>query len=261
MDLAKTICNVFAFTSYKLRGTVFHFCIICLVPGMILSQNAPSKKILIFSKTEGYRHKSIEAGIEAIKLRCAQNHISADATENSRWFNKKKLREYDAVLFLSTSGDVLGKKQETALQDFIWSGGGFVGIHGATTTEYDWEWFGNMIGGYFDGHPEPQEATLIIDDSTHPATKHLPRTWIHFDEWYNFRWINDDFNVLISVDESTYKGGKHKNGHPIAWYKSFEGGRIFYTALGHTDESYSEEHFLNHLMGGILYAVDKTTNE
>jgi|SRR5690606_23870205 len=231
------------------------------IPFSVLSQELPTPKILIFSKTEDYRHESTEMSIDAIKMLCVQNGIQVESTENSKWFTNRKLKKFDAVLFLNSSGDVFNKKQEKAFQKFIRSGGGFVGIHGASTTEYEWDWFGKLIGGYFNGHPEPQEATIIVRDTSHLSTKHLPKNWKRFDEWYNFRWVDEDFNVLLLLDESTYDGGRHGDKHPIAWYKSFEGGRMFYTALGHTKESYSEDHFLNHILGGILYALDKSANK
>lgn len=235
--------------------------IACLVPAFVLSQDASPKKMLIFTKTVDFRHESTEVSIEAIKTLCAENGIEADATEDSDWFTSEKLNEYDAVMFLSSSGDVFNEKQEIAFQEYIRSGGGFVGIHGASTTEYDWDWFGKMIGGYFNGHPEPQDATVIVDNHQHLSTKHLPERWDRFDEWYNFRWVDKEFNVLLSLDETTYEGGEHPDNHPIAWYKSYDGGRMFYTALGHTKESYSETPFLDHVLGGILYAMRESKNE
>lgn len=243
--------------SSKLKRTVLLCCLMGIVPFLVQSQNVSAKKLLIFTKTLDYRHESTEVSIEAIKNLCAKNGIQVDATEDSKWFRKGKLKKYDAVVFLNSSGDVFNTKQEIAFRNYIQSGGGFVGIHGATTTEYDWEWFGKMIGGYFNGHPEPQNATVIINDNTHLSTKHLPKKWNRFDEWYNFRWVNQDFKVLLSLDENTYEGGGHKENHPIAWYKPFEGGRMFYTALGHTKESYSENLFLQHILGGIYYAMGK----
>ncbi|GLR18470.1 ThuA domain-containing protein [Portibacter lacus] len=245
----------------KAERTVWMICLIGFIPFLAQSQNISKKKVLIFSKTMDYRHESTEVSIEAIKTLCAQNDINTEATENSEWFNSQKLKEYDAILFLNSSGDVFNREQEVAFENYIRSGGGFVGIHGASTTEYEWEWFGKMIGAYFNGHPEPQEAVVIVNDTTHLSTKHLPKKWKRFDEWYNFRWVDEDFNMLLSLDESTYNGGGHKDNHPIAWYKPYDGGRMFYTALGHDKESYSEQHFLNHVLGGILYAIDNPAKE
>lgn len=232
--------------------------LIACTPVLVSGQAANAPKVLIFSKTKDYRHESTEASIVAITNLCRKHGIAADATEDSEWFTSEKLSAYRAVLFLNSSGDVFNEAQEAALTSYIQSGGGFVGIHGASTTEYDWEWFGRMIGGYFAGHPQPQNGTLIVHDTTHLSTRNLPRKWNHFEEWYNFRWVDENFNVLLSVDESTYQGGRHKDHHPISWYKSFEGGRMFYTALGHGTECYSDQHFLNHVLGGILYAIGES---
>lgn len=234
-------------------------CIMILcVPMPGLGQGNVPAKLLIFTKANDYVHESTAGGVIAITDLCRQHGIEADATDESEWFTKARLEEYGAVMFINTSGDVFNESQQNAFRDYIRSGRGFVGVHGASTTEYDWEWFGKMIGGYFAGHPEPQQATLIIHDTTHVSTRRLPKIWKHFDEWYNFRWVDQKFNLLLSVDEATYTGGRHKDHHPISWYKSFDGGRVFYTALGHTEECYSDEHFLNHVLGGVFYALGKS---
>ncbi|MFB2118225.1 ThuA domain-containing protein [Parapedobacter sp. 2B3] len=220
--------------------------------------NDPAEKVLIFTKTLDYRHESTEVSIVAISKLCEQNGILVDATEDSEWFRPEKLREYAAVIFLNSSGDVFNDAQQDAFRNYIRGGGGFVGIHGASTTEYAWDWFGRFVGAYFAGHPEPQPATLIVHDTTHISTCKLPRKWTHFEEWYNFRWVDQDFNLLLTVDESTYHGGHHPDHHPISWYKPFEGGRMFYTALGHGEECYADKHFLEHILGGILYAINRT---
>jgi type 1 glutamine amidotransferase len=167
------------------------------------------------------------------------------------------LKQYDAVVFLSTTGNILNDEQQKAFEEFIRSGKGFVGIHAAADTEYDWPWYGKLVGAYFVSHPKQQKAKLTITDHKHASTKHLPTTWERFDEWYNYKSRNNDVKVLMTIDESSYQGGKEGAYHPMAWYHSFDGGRSFYTALGHTDESYKEENFLKHLLGGIKYAVGK----
>lgn len=222
-------------------------------------QTAPDKikKVLIFSKTNGFRHESIPAGIEAIKKLGKENHFLVDATEDSLAINSKNLKQYQAVIFLSASGHVLGESQKLALQKFIEKGKGFVGIHSATNCEPDWSWYTQMIGGIFDGHPEPQNAKLIIVNHEHPSTKYLPAIWERKDEWYNFKYLNPNVNVLIKIDETSYKGGKHGDNHPLAWYHEYDGGRSFYTALGHSPESYSDPLFVQHLLGGITYTMGK----
>lgn len=211
--------------------------------------------VLVFSKTNGYRHESIETGVAAIKKLGADNNFTVDATEDSLEINGQKLSSYKAVIFLSTTLNVLGKNEEKALQGFIQQGGGFVGIHAATDCEYDWPWYVKMIGASFESHPEQQVATLRVVDSEHPATQPLPAAWQRKDEWYNFKNLNPDVRLLLTIDETSYKGGKNGTNHPMAWCHSFEGGRIFYTALGHTKESFSEPLFLQHLLGGIQYSL------
>ncbi len=213
------------------------------------------KKVLIYSKTNGYRHQSISAGIEAIKKLGNDNNFLVDATEDSLDINDKKLKKYQAIIFLSTTGKVLGEAQEQALQNFIHNGGGLVGVHAATDCEYGWPWYVQMIGANFESHPQQQMAKLNVVDSKNIATQHLPAVWERKDEWYNFKNMNPSVNVLLKIDETSYTGGKNNNNHPMAWYHNFEGGKVFYTALGHTNESYTEPFFLQHLLGGIKYSL------
>ena len=139
--------------------------------------------------------------------------------------------------------------QENAFERYIQAGGGFVGIHAATDAEYQWGWYTRLVGAHFLSHPEQQEAVLNVVDKNHISTKHLPDPWKRKDEWYNFKQLNKDVNVLIKIDEKSYKGGANGDNHPMAWYHEYDGGRAFYTALGHVDESYQEENFLKHILG------------
>lgn len=217
-------------------------------------QESPS--ILIFTKTEGFRHQSIPTGVETVKEIASENDISTFHTEDATYFQPDSLSKYDLVLFLNTTGDILNEDQQDAFEQFIEGGGGFVGIHAASDTEYEWHWYGEMVGAYFESHPEIQEATITIRDKNHPSTSFLPDEWVRTDEWYNFKDINPDIYVLMNLEESTYEGGKNGNEHPIAWYHEYEGGRIFYTAGGHTSESYSDSLFRKHILGGIQYVLD-----
>ena len=223
--------------------------------------NNPGKKenpkILIFSKTNGYRHSSIPAGIAAIKKLGAENNFDVDATEDSTWFSSNTLGRYAALIFLSPTGTVFGPAEEKALQDYIHNGGGYVGIHAASDCEYKWPWYGSLVGAYFKSHPKQQQARLLVVDKDHPSTRSLPDVWERFDEWYNFFNISQEIHVLIKIDEHSYTGGENNDNHPMTWYHNFEGGRVFYTALGHTDESYSDPKYLAHLLGGINYAMGK----
>lgn len=224
------------------------------------SQLNTQKSLLVFTKTEGYRHASIPDGVEALKKMAADNGWKIRHTEEASVFNPDSLTAYNAVIFLSTTGDIFNTEQQDALKDFINNGGGFTGIHAATDTEYEWPWYGNMVGAYFESHPQIQEARLEVINQNHPSTDFLPVEWIRTDEWYNFMDINPDINVLINLDESSYEGGNNGEKHPIAWYHEFEGGRIFYTGGGHTSESFSSEQFFNHVEGGIEYVLQNSAD-
>lgn len=228
------------------------------------SDKRPGKpRILVFSKTVTFRHSSIPFGKEAIIKLGAENGFLVDTTENADYFNEDSLKNYSAVVFLNTTDtkdSLLNHYQENAFERYIQAGGGFVGVHAATDAEYHWGWYGRLVGGYFNGHPEQQEAVLNVVDKNHISTKHLPDQWKRKDEWYNFKNLNKDVKVLITIDEKSYKGGTNGDYHPMAWYHEYDGGRAFYTELGHTDESYQEENFLKHLLGGILYAIGENKN-
>jgi type 1 glutamine amidotransferase len=159
------------------------------------------------------------------------------------------------VIFLSTTGDVFDGNQQAAFERFIRRGGGFVGVHSAADTEYDWAWYGGLVGAYFKSHPRIQPATLIVADSTHPSSEHLPPRWARRDEWYNFREAPAVGRTLLVIDEKSYSGGTMRLRHPMAWCQEYDGGRAWYTALGHTIETYGEPLFLRHLLGGILWAA------
>jgi type 1 glutamine amidotransferase len=230
-----------------------------LMGGMLLgsSADAKNKKILVFCKTAGFHHSSIKEGIAAIQKLGAENHFDVDSTINADKFTDANLKQYQAVVFLSTTGDVLNETQQKAFENYIKKGGNFVGVHAATDCEYDWAWYGNLVGAYFAAHPSQQMAKLNVTDRTHISTKHLPEVWERKDEWYNFKWMASDLKVLISIDETSYDAGNAKMGakHPMAWYHEYDGGRAFYTELGHVEESYTDPLFLQHLLGGIKYAL------
>ncbi|MCW9708502.1 ThuA domain-containing protein [Fodinibius salsisoli] len=222
-------------------------------------QNNPAEEnssILIFSKTEGFRHGSIETGAEAVQKLVSEEELQPLHTENAAYFHPDSLASFEAVIFLNTTGDILNDQQQQHFEQFIQQGGGFVGIHAAADTEYEWPWYGNMVGAYFVSHPAIQEATLNVIDQSHPATSHLPSEWVRTDEWYNYKEISDQINVLIELDESSYEGGENGDYHPISWYHDYDGGRAFYTGLGHTEESYSEPHFLDLLRGALDYVLE-----
>jgi uncharacterized protein len=213
--------------------------------------------VLVFYKTNGYHHSCIPAGIAAIKRFGKENGFSVDATEDSLSFTDNNLKHYATLIFLCPTGKVFGPDQEAALKNYIEQGGGWVGIHSATDCEYNWPWYNQLAGAYFKSHPAQQEAKLIITNKNHPATTGMPDTWIRKDEWYNFKDLNPDITVLIKIDETSYKGGENGANHPMAWFHQFDGGRAFYTEMGHTEESWSDPVYLKHLLGGIEWAMEK----
>ncbi|WP_433363968.1 ThuA domain-containing protein [Actinoplanes sp. CA-142083] len=221
---------------------------------------APLTKVLVFSKTAGFRHDAIPAGIAAIQKLGNENGFSVTATEDAAQFTAANLAQYQAVVWLSTTGDVLDANQQAAFQSYIGAGGGYVGVHAAADTEYDWPWYGGLVGAYFLSHPAIQPATVRVEDATNPATAHLPAAWVRTDEWYNYR-ANPRANVrvLLSLDESTYSGGSMAGDHPITWCQNYGGGRAFYTGLGHTQESYADPNFTRLLLGGLRIAAGAVT--
>ncbi len=219
-------------------------------------------KVLVFSKTEGYRHESIPDGIKAIQEMGSREGFTVDASEDAADFNEENLAQYAAIVFLSTTGDILDYQQQVHLERYIQAGGGFVGIHAATDTEYEWPWYNKLVGAYFESHPNNpnvREATCTVVDHGHQASDSLPDSFQKVDEFYNFRSINPDINVLVTIDESTYEGGTNGDNHPMVWYHEYDGGRAFYTAFGHTSESFEEPEFLEQLSGGLAYAIGEAS--
>jgi uncharacterized protein (TIGR03437 family) len=230
-----------------------------ILPGFALSLSLPYQpqpRALIFSKTAGFRHDSIPDGIAVIRQLGQQNGFDVDATEDAAAFSEQNLARYEAVVFLCTTGDVLNDSQQAAFERFIRQGGGFVGVHSASDTEYGWSWYGGLVGAYFQNHPAIQRATVRVEDAAHPSTASLPASWERTDEWYNFR-LNPRGRVktLARLDEATYQGGEMGADHPIAWCQLYDGGRAWYTAGGHTRESYAEPLFRLHLLGGLQFAM------
>ncbi len=215
-------------------------------------------RVLVFSKTMGFRHSSIEAGQAALLKMGQEQGFAVDTTENAAQFNEENLKRYRAVVFLSTTGDVLNAEQQNSFERYIQAGGGYLGIHAAADTEYDWPWYGKLAGAWFDNHPNPdnvQKGTFVVMDKKNPATKHLPKRWEREDEFYAYKNISPAIKVLLTIDEKTYRGGTNGEHHPMAWYQEFDGGRSFYTAGGHTDATFSEPLFLKHLWGGLQYVM------
>ncbi|MGV3505334.1 MAG: ThuA domain-containing protein [Adhaeribacter sp.] len=226
----------------------------CLSTKQSAARQAPAR-ILVFSKTAGFKHASIPAGLAALQKLGQENGFRVDTTKNAAYFTQDSLQHYQAVVFLSTTMNVLNDRQQVAFERYIQAGGGFAGIHAAADTEYDWPWYNKLVGAQFLSHPHNQTATIRVSDKSHPATAALPDQWSRLDEWYNYKSIYPNIKVLATLDESTYEGGQNGAKHPIIWYHDFDGGRAFYTGLGHTNESYSDPVFLGHVLGGIRYAM------
>jgi cytochrome c len=215
-------------------------------------------RILVFTKTKGWYHTSIPSGIAALQQLGKTQGFLVDTTKNAAYFVDDSLKKYSAVVFLSTTMNVLDADQQVAFERYIQAGGGFAGIHAAADTEYNWPWYNKLVGAYFQSHPNNpnvRQATVDVLDTTHQSTKGLPARWVRSDEWYNYKSINPDIQVLATLDEESYEGGTNGPNHPIAWYHAYDGGRAFYTGGGHTDESFSEPLFVKHLLGGVKYAI------
>jgi type 1 glutamine amidotransferase len=230
--------------------------------GPDVAQPGPAvlENVLVYSRTVGYRHDAIGPAIEAIRqLGTAGGGFAVTATEDPAQFNDALLARFDVVVFLSTTMDVLDDTQQAAFQRYIRAGGGWVGVHAATDTEYGWPWYGQLIGGnaWFKSHPEIQTVTLNVETAAHASTAHLPATFQLQDEWYNFQANpRTSVTVLLTLDESSYSPGVDAMGdHPIAWFHEFDGGRAWYTALGHRQELYQDPSFTQHLLGGIRWAA------
>lgn len=222
------------------------------------------KGVLLFSKTNGFRHGSIEKGVEEIKKAGEARGWHVVSTENGAFFNDDYLKKFKAVVFLSTTGDILTPAQEKAFEKYMAAGGGYVGIHSASDTEYDWKWYDAFLGTHFKNHsifPHTPEGELTTEINDHPTTRHLPAKWKMKEEWYNFNKSvrsSTNFKVLVSVDEKTYNTGETKGmggDHPISWIHETGQGRMFYTALGHHPETYTDPNSLNHILTAIEWAA------
>ncbi|UDF12006.1 ThuA domain-containing protein [Antiquaquibacter oligotrophicus] len=235
------------------------------VPLSLSASAAPAEaavdfRVLVFSKTAGFRHGSIETGNAAIEALGEANNFEVEVSEDATLFdavNADGLATYDAIVFNSTTGDFFTPEQQETFENYIRNGGGFAGIHAASDAEYDWPWWNQLVGAYFNGHPVDQTATIKINDRVNPSTEHLTGdSWQRLDEWYNFRnFQTDKVHVLLSLVESSYTGGTNGVEHPISWCQEIEGGRSWYTGMGHTNASFSEQNFLQHILGGIKIAA------
>lgn len=225
----------------------------------------PQFKALLFTKTAGWHHTSINEGVDGLRELSKRHQFDLVWQEDATYFNPQYLQQFDVIIFLSTTGDILNDEQQAAMEAFIQSGKGFVGIHAASDTEYEWPWFKQLVGRMFKIHPRNQTAKLTVLDAGFPGMERMPEKFWWTDEWYEFGdETSENLNYLLSIDESTYEpeaqwgdniGKGMGDFHPLAWYQEFDGGRSFYTALGHMAETYSDKMFLEHIYGGIFWAA------
>lgn len=222
---------------------------------------APRPRLLVFSRTEGFRHGSIPAGVECMRSIGGELGYEVIATEDPGVFDPETLAGIDVVVFMNTTGDVLDPAHEAAFEAWFRRGGGWLGVHAAADTEYDWPFYEELVGAYFKSHPAIQEAVVVVEDREHPATRMLPGLWRRQDEWYTYRMNpRPHVTVLARVDESTYIGGGMQGDHPIAWCHEIDRGRSLYTGGGHTNESFSEPAFRAHLAGAVRW-LDRASDD
>ncbi|MDH5603675.1 MAG: ThuA domain-containing protein, partial [Cyclobacteriaceae bacterium] len=235
-----------------LSACAFYFVLSIL---MISCEGKKEREVLVFSKTASFRHESIEVGIQAIMKLGKENGFKVVQTEDAAVFSEDSLSRYQAVVFLNTTGNVLDYSQQADFERYIQAGGGYVGVHAASDTEYEWPWYGKLAGAFFEGHSRIQDADMYVVDSSHISTRGMEHKWTFNEEWYSFKAFDPSIRVLIELDEKSYYGGTNGDYHPITWYHDFDGGRAFYTGLGHKEETFADNTFLKVLLGGIQYAM------
>jgi len=225
----------------------------------------PQFNVLLFTKMEGWHHKAVNEGVTAMRELSEKHHFAMDWHEDPNTFTDENLEKYDAVVFMLNTGNVLNEEQQGAMKRFIQAGNGFVGIHSASDTHYDWEWYTKLVGRMFVIHPPIQTAQLEVLDRSFPGMERMPDKFWFTDEYYEFGPEKvEGLNYLLAIDEDTYdpsadwgrvSGDGMGEFHPLAWYHEYDGGRSFYTALGHVPAVYKDTLFLEHLYGGLMWAA------
>jgi uncharacterized protein len=236
--------------------------------------NAPTtqrakKKVLVFNRADKFKHTSIPLSAEVFKQMDAVSEVFEFlVSDDIAQFEKDKLNTYGAVVFCLTTGEIpLSEAQKSALLEFVQSGkGGLVGIHSATDTFYDWPQFGEMLGGYFDGHPWGAGDTVTIKNEQPTNAITLPFGKYPFqltEEIYQFKepYSRAKQQVLLSLDTdktNVSKGGVKRTDKDfaVAWTKSYGKGRVFYTSLGHNDAVWKDPRFQAHLIAGLLWVTN-----
>ena len=221
----------------------------------VLALAVAKPRLLVFSKTAGFRHDSIPVGLQAMKELGVERGFAVEGSEDASLFSEQGLSKFDVVMFLNTTGDVLNAEQEKAFEKFMRAGGGYVGVHAAADTEYDWPFYGEVVGAYFKTHPAIQKAKVKVEDRSHATSSFLLAEMERTDEWYTYRASpRPNVHVLMSLDESSYEGGG-MGDHPITWWREVGIGRAFYTGFGHTKESYAEPDVRRMLAEAVIWAA------
>jgi len=227
----------------------------CLCLVLLPLPAAADDAILVFTRTAKFRHESIPVAVQTLRQLASDQHLRTDHSEDSRIFTAATLAPYKAVVFANTTGDVLDAPQQAALQAYIEGGGGYLGLHSAADTEYDWPWYGELVGAWFDKHPPGLQTTHVIleGDAVEPVQ------WTLTDEIYNYRRNPRPFvQVLATVDESRYEGGSMGEDHPIAWCRAMGKGRSWYTGVGHDAAVYADVNVQALLRRGLAYTTGMT---
>ena len=242
--------------------------LLLVIIGVLSTSTALAEQFraLMITKTNGFHHQSIADAVPAIRALAEKHHFEVVWEENiDGVFTEESLATYDVILFVLTTGDILDPGQQKLMEEFVRSGKGYVGVHSASDTEYEWPWYTQLVGRMFRIHPVIQTAELEVIDRTFPGLERMPDRFRYTDEYYEFgEEMSDSLNYMLTIDEDTYNpvadwgrvaGDGMGEFHPLAWYQEFDGGRSFYTALGHLPAVYSDELFLEHLYGGIYWAA------
>lgn len=234
--------------------------------------SAQQMKVLVYTRNhvtngKGYVHDNIATSVEAIRDLGAANGFAVDASDDPAVFTPANLKQYRAIVFSNSNHEAFqNDSQRQAFRQFVQAGGGVAGIHIATGTERNWPYFWSLMGGKFLRHPKLQKFTVTVKDATHPATRGLPSTFEWEDECYLFTNMNPDVKVLLTADPArvadpkrSEEPGELRDGvYALSWYNTFDGGRQYYTALGHKKEHYSDPLLRKQIAGGILWVIGKT---
>lgn len=219
--------------------------------------NERVSRVLVLTETQGFRHESIDAGINMFTSHALEWGIEVTYSGCSEDYLLNAINRFDIIVLLNTTGDYLNQEEQQEVKEYLQDGGAILGIHAAADAEYNWDWYRYILGGWFDSHPEIQSANCMVDSLKMPLTNGLPVVWTRTDEWYNFKNLMPDNQITVTIDEGSYVGGTNGSLHPISWYRLVENGKVFYTAMGHTKESYKEPLFILQIKNAIEWLKDE----